>query len=251
MAAISPEIAEDAARARRGRPTTSGRTSPTSQKAMEDGRAHRLRARDQRARQPEGRAEARATSSGPTSPRRGGQRGDVDEGPRRGRRSPSRARTTCPVHTHAPLETHGVIAKWEGDQLTIYASTQGIVHGARRRGRSARRSTARTSPCSPSTWAAASAASWRRRPPAAQFAVVACKLAKQAGAPVKLMLDRHEEHLCTGNAPSALDDGAARAPRRDGTLTAIHHRSFGSAGIAGGAGTGGPAGSALRRTPRT
>ena len=36
------------------------------------------------------------------------------------------------------------------------------------------------------------------------FAVVACKLAKQAGAPVKLMLDRREEHLCTGNAPSAL-----------------------------------------------
>ncbi len=32
----------------------------------------------------------------------------------------------CPVHTHSPLETHGVVASWEGDQLTVYASTQGI-----------------------------------------------------------------------------------------------------------------------------
>ena len=32
-----------------------------------------------------------------------------------------------PVHTHSPLETHGVIAQWEGDQLTIWASTQGIA----------------------------------------------------------------------------------------------------------------------------
>ncbi len=30
------------------------------------------------------------------------------------------------VHTHAPLEPHGVIAQWEGDELTIYASTQGV-----------------------------------------------------------------------------------------------------------------------------
>ena len=72
------------------------------------------------------------------------------------------------------------------------------------------------------------------------FSVIACRLAKQAGAPVKLMLDRHEEHLCTGNAPSALMTVRLGA-KQDGTLTALHHRSFGSAGIAGGAGTGGPA----------
>jgi len=32
----------------------------------------------------------------------------------------------CAVHTHSCLETHGVVASWEGDQLTVYASTQGI-----------------------------------------------------------------------------------------------------------------------------
>jgi xanthine dehydrogenase YagR molybdenum-binding subunit len=80
------------------------------------------------------------------------------------------------------------------------------------------------------------------------FAVVACKLAKQAGAPVKLMLDRREEHLCTGNAPSAVMTVRIGA-KKDGTFTAIHHRSFGSAGIAGGAGTGGPAGALYQNCP--
>jgi xanthine dehydrogenase YagR molybdenum-binding subunit len=80
------------------------------------------------------------------------------------------------------------------------------------------------------------------------FLVAACTLAKKAGAPVKLMLDRREEHLCTGNAPSALMTvrlGAAR----DGSLTALHYRSFGSAGIADGAGTTGPAGAIYASCP--
>jgi xanthine dehydrogenase YagR molybdenum-binding subunit len=30
-----------------------------------------------------------------------------------------------PVHTHSTLETHGVVAHWEGDQLTVYDVTRG------------------------------------------------------------------------------------------------------------------------------
>src|SRR4029077_8146793 len=62
---------------------------------------------------------------GPMVPRRAGQRGDVAKGL-------AEADVTVestyyvPVHTHSPLETHGVIAKWEGDQLTIWSSTQSI-----------------------------------------------------------------------------------------------------------------------------
>jgi xanthine dehydrogenase YagR molybdenum-binding subunit len=80
------------------------------------------------------------------------------------------------------------------------------------------------------------------------FLVAACTLAKKAGAPVKLMLDRREEHLCTGNAPSALMTVRLGA-KADGTLSAIHFRSFGSAGIADGAGTGGPARSIYTACP--
>ncbi|HUL79581.1 MAG TPA: molybdopterin cofactor-binding domain-containing protein, partial [Vicinamibacteria bacterium] len=73
------------------------------------------------------------------------------------------------------------------------------------------------------------------------FAVVACRLAKKAGAPVKLMLNRQEEQLCTGNAPGVLMQVRLGA-KRDGTLTAIHFRSHTEGGIAQSARTGGPAG---------
>jgi xanthine dehydrogenase YagR molybdenum-binding subunit len=183
---------------------------------------------------------------GPQTPRRGGARGDLEKGF-------AEAVVTVeptyviPVHTHSPLESHGVVALWEGDQLTVYASTQGIftVRDGMAEALAIDRKNVRVitehmgggfgSKLAPSATGTA-------------FAVVACRLAKKAGAPVKLMLDRKQEHLCTGNAPSAVMTVRMGA-RRDGTFTALHYRSFGSAGIAGGAGTGGPAGALYQNCP--
>ncbi|HJS57937.1 MAG TPA: xanthine dehydrogenase family protein molybdopterin-binding subunit [Vicinamibacteria bacterium] len=195
---------------------------------------------------PKGDLPVRGNVRGPQAPRRGGARGDVEQGLAESDAT-IEATYYIPVHTHAPLETHGVIAKWEGDQLTIHASTQGVFvvrdGVAEALGVDRKNVTVLTehmgggfgSKLSPSATGSA-------------FAVVACKLAKQAGAPVKLMLDRCEEHLCTGNAPAALMTVRLGA-KRDGTLLALHHRSFGTAGIAGGAGTGGPAGALYANTP--
>ena len=153
----------------------------------------------------------------------------------------------CPVHTHAPLETHGVVAAWEGEQLTVYASTQAIfaVREGVAEALGIDRKNVRVicehmgggfgSKLGPSATGSA-------------FSVVACRLARQAGAPVKLMLDRHQEHLCTGNAPSALMKVKLGA-KKDGTLTAAHYQSWGSAGVAGGAGTSGPAGALHGKNP--
>jgi xanthine dehydrogenase YagR molybdenum-binding subunit len=153
----------------------------------------------------------------------------------------------CPVHTHSPLETHGVVAAWEGDQLTIHASTQGIfaVREGVAEALGIDRKNVRVicehmgggfgSKLSPSASGSA-------------FAMVACRLARKAGAPVKLMLDRKQEQLCTGNAPSALMTVKVGA-KKDGTITAVHYKSYGSAGVAGGAGTAGPAGSLHGKNP--
>jgi xanthine dehydrogenase YagR molybdenum-binding subunit len=62
------------------------------------------------------------------------------------------------------------------------------------------------------------------------------------------MLDRKQEHLATGNAPSALITVKIGA-KKDGTLTAVHYTSHGSAGVATGAGTAGPAGSLYANNP--
>ena len=145
----------------------------------------------------------------------------------------------CAVHTHSCLETHGVVVSWEGEQLTVYASTQGIfaVREGLAEALGIDRKNVRVicdhmgggfgSKASPSASGSA-------------FALAACKLAKKAGAPVKLMLDRKQEQLCTGNAPSALMKVRVGA-KRDGTLTAVHYVSYGSGGVTTGAATSRPA----------
>ena len=174
------------------------------------------------------------------------QRGDVDKGFAEAE-VVHEGSYYCPVHTHAPLETHGVVASWEGDQLTIYASTQALfaVREGVAEALGVDRKNVRVlcehmgggfgSKLGPSATGSA-------------FSVVACRLAKMAGAPVKLMLDRHQEHLCTGNAPSALMTVKVGA-KKDGTITALHYKSWGSAGVAGGAGTAGPAGALHGKNP--
>src|SRR5439155_1065610 len=59
--------------------------------------------------------------------------------------------------------------------------------------------------------------------------LICAKLAKQANAPVKLMLDRKEEHLDTGNRPSATAHIRAGVAA-DGKLTAFDAQSWGTGG---------------------
>jgi hypothetical protein len=56
---------------------------------------------------------------------RGGSRGDIEKGFAEAE-IVHEATYRLAVHTHATFETHGIVAHWEGDQLTVYASTQGV-----------------------------------------------------------------------------------------------------------------------------
>ncbi len=184
--------------------------------------------------------------AGPVGARRGGGRGDVDKGFAEAE-VVHEGTYYCAVHTHCCLETHGVVASWEGDQLTVYASTQGIfaVREGLAEALGIDRKNVRVicehmgggfgSKASPSASGSA-------------FAIAACRLAKKAGAPVKLMLDRKQEQLCTGNAPSALMKVKVGA-KKDGTLTAVHYVSYGSGGVTTGAGTAGPAAALHGKNP--
>jgi xanthine dehydrogenase YagR molybdenum-binding subunit len=183
---------------------------------------------------------------GPEGGARESGRGDIEKGFAEAE-VVHEATYSLPVHTHCPLETHSVVAAWEGEQLKVYASTQGIL--AVREGLAEALSIDRKNVrviCEHMGGGFGS----KLHPSAvgSAFAVVACRLAKQAGAPVRMVLDRRQQQLCTGNAPSARMTIRLGA-KKDGTLTAIHHRSYGSPGIAGGAGTGGPARSLHQKTP--
>ncbi|MCI0588891.1 MAG: xanthine dehydrogenase family protein molybdopterin-binding subunit [Planctomycetes bacterium] len=138
------------------------------------------------------------------------------------------------VQTHAPLETHGFVAKWEGEELTVWASTQGTF--------SVREDLAshfRIPASKVRVIAEHVGGGFGSKFGAGFWGVCAAELAREAGAPVKLMLDRKGEHLAAGNRPDSIQKMKVGA-RKDGTITAWEVRTWGTAGIGGGAGVANP-----------
>ncbi len=119
VAAVSPDVARDAARLVRVR----YKERPFAHELREAMKPGAPRVFDMD-RLPVGRDMGRnGNVAGPRQSR--ANRGDVEKGFAEAE-VVHEASYYCPVHTHAPLETHGVVAAWEGDQLTIHASTQAI-----------------------------------------------------------------------------------------------------------------------------
>jgi xanthine dehydrogenase YagR molybdenum-binding subunit len=134
------------------------------------------------------------------------------------------------VQTHVSLETHGCVCEWEGDRLTAWVSTQ-AVHGTREgfaQGLGIPQANVRV------ITEFMGGGFGSKFGPDVQ-GIVCAKLAKEAGAAVKLMLDRKEEHLAMGNRPSASAKIRAGVAA-DGTLTAFDAESWGTGGAGAGAG---------------
>lgn len=134
------------------------------------------------------------------------------------------------VQVHTPLETHGCVAKWEGDELYMWNSSQGIHSD---RGGLAKHFEMPENKVHVITqhMGGGFGSKLAMSPPM----IICARLARQANAPVKLMLDREEQFLGVGNRPSSVQKIKIGA-KRDGTLTACQADSYGTAGIGGGAG---------------
>jgi xanthine dehydrogenase YagR molybdenum-binding subunit len=130
---------------------------------------------------------------------------------------------SVPVVTHVCLEPHGLTAQWEGtDKLTVWASTQAVqvVAGelAGGFGIPAANVTVLTDFMGGGFGSKFGADVWGR---------AAAELAKKANRPVKLYLDRAQEHMTAGNRPSAAARVKAGATR-DGRLVAIVAETHGT-----------------------
>lgn len=139
------------------------------------------------------------------------------------------------VQTHSALETHGVVADWKADGLTVYASTQSTM--------SVRDELAEIFQLPKSKVRVLTeymGGGFGAKFGAGNSGVLAVHLSKKANAPVKLFLDRKQEHWQGGNRPDA-QITAKMGAKKDGTLNAIHYVSYGTAGVGTGAGTAGPA----------
>jgi xanthine dehydrogenase YagR molybdenum-binding subunit len=128
------------------------------------------------------------------------------------------------VITHVCLESHGTVCEWDGDHLTAWVTTQGINNA--REGFASSLGIPQANVRVITHYMGGGFGS--KMGPDAQ-GIICAKLAQQAKAPVKLMLDRKEEHLATGNRPSASARIKAGVSA-DGTLTAFEADTWGTGG---------------------
>jgi xanthine dehydrogenase YagR molybdenum-binding subunit len=136
------------------------------------------------------------------------------------------------VQTHCCMETHSVVADWRPDGLTIYLSTQ-FTAGVRNELAEAfklPRNQVRVV-------VDAMGGGFGSKSSAGNYARAAVALSRAAAAPVRLALDRREEHLDSGNRPGTFQRLKIGA-RKDGRLSAISLYTYGTAGTATGAGVG-------------
>jgi len=144
---------------------------------------------------------------------------------------------TTPVAAHCCLETHGSVAVWEGDDLTVYHSTQGVF-GARSSIAEALDLPLDKVRVICNYMGGGFGSKWG----AETVTFLAAQAARVTGRPVKAMLDRQEEHLVAGYRPLSRQRVRLGA-KRDGALTLIEHEAWVVTGAFGGGGSiiGGPA----------
>jgi xanthine dehydrogenase YagR molybdenum-binding subunit len=128
------------------------------------------------------------------------------------------------VQTHACAETHSCVCEWTGSSLTAWVSTQ-AVHGTRE----SLAQTLNVPPARVRVIAEHVGGGFGSKLTPGMETIACARLAKAAGAPVKIVLDRKEEHLATGNRPSAFARVRAGISA-DGLLTAFEAQTWGTGG---------------------
>lgn len=134
-----------------------------------------------------------------------------------------------PVITHCCLEPHGQVTEWNGDDLTVWTSTQNVsgmageyVDGLKQQGITVAANNVHVishymgggfgSKFAAETWGVACA-----------------QLSKKTGRPVKMMLERDHELMVAGARPS-MHGHVKVGAKRDGTLVAWESESWGTGG---------------------
>lgn len=129
---------------------------------------------------------------------------------------------------HNPTETHGSVAAWDGDHLTVYDSTQ-YIHGVRDGLARALKIPAANVTVIKNYMGGG----FGSKLGLGEYSVAAATLARQAGRPVKILLSRRDNAVCVGYRPSSLQTYKAGA-KKDGTLTALSLLNYASGGLAAG-----------------
>ena len=129
---------------------------------------------------------------------------------------------------HCCLEAHGQVCRWEdSEHLTAWCSTQGVSILPGQFGEALKIPAANVRVITPYM-----GGGFGSKFQVDRWGVECAELARETGAPVKLMLDRDAELTVAGDRPSAYAKVRVGC-KKDGTLTAWDSESWGSGGLAG------------------
>ena len=131
---------------------------------------------------------------------------------------------------HNCMETHGSVAQWEGGTLTVWDSTQNIYGVRDGLAKALNLPSHRVRVIKQYM-----GGGFGSKNNLGKQTVLAALASRRLGRPVKILLDRREENLATGNRPSSVQTLRVGA-KRDGTLTAIQHKSIIGVGAYAGGG---------------
>ncbi len=159
------------------------------------------------------------------------ERGDVEEGFAEADLVLERSYRTS-YEVHVPMELHGCVAKWDGDRLTVWESTQGVY-----RVQSTVAATLGLPLANVRVIGHYMGGAFGSKLQAGKYTLIAALLARKAARPVKLFLTREETMLAVGNRPAA-NMTLKAGVKKDGTLTALEFTSLSSAGAYGLGGAG-------------
>ncbi|MFZ0724853.1 MAG: xanthine dehydrogenase family protein molybdopterin-binding subunit, partial [Desulfobacterales bacterium] len=151
------------------------------------------------------------------------ERGDVDNGfSEADVVLERRYRTACEIHT--PLELHGCLAKWDGERLTVWESTQGVYAVQ------ARVAEVLGLPLSKvRVIGHYLGGGFGSKLQPGKYTVIAALLARISGRPVKLFMTREDTYLDAGNRPPSHMTLKAGV-KKEGTLTALDFTCLGTGG---------------------
>ncbi|HTJ26223.1 MAG TPA: xanthine dehydrogenase family protein molybdopterin-binding subunit [Candidatus Limnocylindria bacterium] len=126
---------------------------------------------------------------------------------------------TTPIEHHNPMEPHATIARWDGDKLTVYESSQGVFTG-----RAKLAAVFGLPPSDVRVIARFVGGGFGSKGSIWPHAVIAAMAAKQFGRPVKVVLSRPQMFGSVGYRSQTIQRVALGA-NADGTLTSLIHQT--------------------------
>jgi xanthine dehydrogenase YagR molybdenum-binding subunit len=137
--------------------------------------------------------------------------------------------------THCCLEPHGQVIEWNGDNCTIYASTQAVgrVGGDLAKVLAAEPATSSIKPSNIRVLTQYMGGGFGSKFSIDRWGIECARLSKQTGKPVKLMLERDGELMMAGARPSDFAKIKVAA-RRDGSVVGWQSESWSTGGPTGG-----------------